>query len=195
MGMANRWLIWMCGLCGIAQPVLTLVMVFSATIISPWFRWDTNALSELGAGEVSLLFNSAMWFGGVLGFIFALGLRRYLVGNRHGNAGSFLIMVGSVCLALVGVFTITDLATHAIVALSYFLLVPIGLILIGFGDERNVTRKLSLVTGTAALVAILVLPVVIFFLPFKVGFAVPEMTHGLIIAIWMIFMGTKLLKH
>ena len=48
------------GLCGIVGSILTLVMVFAATIISPWFRWDTNALSEMGVGEVSLLFNSAM---------------------------------------------------------------------------------------------------------------------------------------
>jgi hypothetical membrane protein len=169
-------------------------MVVAATIISPWFRWDINAVSELGVGEVSLLFNSAMWLGGVLGFVFALGLRRYLVGNRHGDVGTFLIMVSSVCLFLVGVFTISFLAAHAIVALGYFLLAPIGSLLIGIGDGGKVTRRLSLATGIAALVSILVLPMIIFFLPFKVGFAVPEMIHGIIIAVWTIFMGIKLLR-
>jgi len=180
------------GVCGIVQPILTLFMVVAATVISPWFRWDTNAVSELGVGEVSLLFNSAMWLGGVFGFIFALGLRKYLIGNRHGNTGSFLIMVGGVCLFLVGVFTITFLAAHAIVALGYFILVPIGILLIGFGDGEKTTKTLSLATGTAALLAILVLPTIIFILHFKVGFAVPEITHGLIIAVWTIFMGIKL---
>lgn len=192
--MANRWLILLGGLCGIVQSVLTLTMVVAATIISPWFRWDINAVSELGVGEVSLLFNSAMWLGGVLGFVFALGLRRYLVGNRHGDVGTFLIMVSSVCLFLVGVFTISFLAAHAIVALGYFLLAPIGSLLIGIGDGGKVTRRLSLATGIAALVSILVLPMIIFFLPFKVGFAVPEMIHGIIIAVWTIFMGIKLLR-
>ena len=193
--MANRFMILLGGLCGIVQPVLTLAMVVAATMISPWFRWDTNAVSELGVGEVSLLFNSAMWLGGVLGFVFALGLRKYLVGNRHGNTGSFLIMLSSVCLFLVGVFTITFLAAHAVVAFGFFLLVPIGILMIGFGDGGKATKMLSLATGSAALLAILVLPLIILFLPFKVGFAVPEITQGLIIAVWTIFMGIKLLRH
>jgi hypothetical membrane protein len=66
--------------------------------------------------------------------------------------------------------------------------------LIGIGDGGKVTRRLSLATGIAALVSILVLPMIIFFLPFKVGFAVPEMIHGIIIAVWTIFMGIKLLR-
>jgi len=189
--MANRWLIRLGGLCGIVQPVLTLTMVVAAKIISPWFRWDTHAVSELGVGEVSLLFNSAMWLGGVLGFVFALGLRKYLVSNRHGNTGSFLMTLGSVCLFHVGVFTVTFLAAHAVVALGYFLLVPIGILLIGFDDGGKASKKLSLAIGIAALLAILVLPTIIF----KVGFAVPEITHGLIIAVWTIFMGAKLLRH
>ncbi len=192
--MVNRWLIRLGGLCGVMQPILTLTMVVAATIMSPWFRWDTNALSELGVGEVSLLFNGAMWLGGILGFVFAIGLLKCCVANKNGIAGSFWIMASSVCLFLVGVFTITSLEAHAIVALGYFFLAPIGAIMIGAGDVEKVTRKLSLATGIGALLAILVLPVLLFFLPFKVGFAVPEITHGLIIAIWMIFMGAKLLR-
>lgn len=192
---ANKRLIWLGGLCGVVQPVLTLVMVFAATVISPWFRWDTNALSELGVGEVSLLFDSSVLLGGLLGFFFALGLREYLVGDRLTKIGSVLIMLSSVCLALVGIFTITYHAAHAIVSLGFFILAPIGFILIGFGTKGNVIRKLSLATGIAALISILVLPIIILVLPFKVGFAVPEMTEALIIAVWMIFMGTKLLEH
>jgi hypothetical membrane protein len=50
----DRMLLRLGGLCGILGSVLSLVMVFAATVISPWFRWDTHALSELGVGEVSL---------------------------------------------------------------------------------------------------------------------------------------------
>jgi hypothetical membrane protein len=31
-------------------------------------------------------------------------------------------------------------------------------------------------------------------LPFKVGFAVPELIEGLVIAVWTVFMSTKLLR-
>jgi hypothetical membrane protein len=192
---ADKWLIWLGGLCGIVQPVLTLIMVLSATVISPWFRWDTNALSELGVGEVSLLFNSAALLGGVLIFFFALGLHEYLESKRLAKAGSVLIMLGSVCLALVSALTITYLTAHVIVSLGFFVLLPLGFILIGFSNEDNVTRRFSLVSGVAALIAILVLPIIIFVFQLKIGFAVPEITEVLIIAVWIIFMGAKLLKH
>ena len=45
----NQKLIRFGGFCGIVGSVLPIIMVFAATIISPWFRWDTNALSELAS--------------------------------------------------------------------------------------------------------------------------------------------------
>jgi hypothetical protein len=62
------------------------------------------------------------------------------------------------------IFTIAYHTAHAIVALGYFVLAPIGFMLIGFGSKENVIKKFSLVTGIAALIAILVLPVIIFVL-------------------------------
>ena len=190
----NHMLIRLGGLCGILGSVLALGMVFVATVISPWFRWDTNALSELGVGEVSLIFNSAVIIGGVLNFIFALGVRKYLSGRRVIRIGAALIMLSSVCLAFVGIFTIEYHFAHAIVSLGYFVLAPIGFILIGLGTERDTIRTPSIVTGIAALLAILMLPMMFLVMPFKVGFAVPEMIEALILAAWMVFIGVKLLR-
>ena len=189
----NQMIIRLGGLCGIVGSVLTIVMVYAATIISPWFRWATNALSELGVGEVSSIFNSAVMIGGVLNFLFAVGLREYLGGRRLAKVGVALIMLGSASLALVGVFTIAYPVLHSIVALGEFVLAPIGFILIGFSANDSAVKKLSIATGIAALIAILILPVVLLALPFTVGFAVPEMIEALIVATWIIFMGTKLL--
>jgi hypothetical membrane protein len=144
-------LLWLCGLCGITGSVLTLVMVLVATIISPWFRWDTNALSEMGVGEASLLFNSAMIIGGILDFIFALGIREYLGREGLVKYGTFLIMLDSVSLALVGVFTVSYPIFHGIVALGTFVLTPTGFILIGLNSKQSVTKKLSIISGIAAL--------------------------------------------
>ncbi len=182
------------GLCGLVGVVLTLALVLAATAYSPWFRWDTNALSELGVGEVSFLFNTAIIIGGALNFIFALGVREYLFGGRLILIGTTLIMFGSVSMLLVGIFTVAYPTAHAIVALGYFVLPPIGFILIGLGTRRPKIRMPSLVTGMAALMAILVLPIMFLVTPFKVGFAVPEMMEALIIAAWIVFMGVKLLR-
>jgi hypothetical membrane protein len=190
----NHMLIRLGGLCGILGSVLALGMVFAATVISPWFRWDTNALSEWGVGEVSLIFNSAVIVGGVLNFIFALGVRRYLSERRVARIGAALIMLSSVCLAFVGIFTIEYHFAHAIVSLGYFVSAPISFIMIGVGTERGTIRTPSIVTGIAALLAILILPIIFLVMPFKVGFAVPEIIEALILAAWIVFMAVKLLR-
>jgi len=187
--------LWWCGLCGIISSVLTLIMVFVATIISPWFRWDTNALSELGVGEASLIFNSAMIIGGTLNFLFALGIREYLGKIGLVKYGTILIILGSLSLALVGFFTVSYPILHGIVALGTFILPPTGFILIGFSSKPSTIRKLSIISGIAALIIILVLPFILLIIPFNVGFAVPEMIEGIIVAAWIIFMGIKLLKY
>ncbi len=187
--------IWLSGLCGIVGSILTLVMVFVATIISPWFRWDTNALSEMGIGEVSLIFNSAMIIGGFFNFLFALGIREKLGVEGLRKHGVALIMLGSVSLALVGVFTVSYPILHGIFALGTFILPPTGFILIGFSSKQSTMKKFSIITGIAALMTILILPLILLILPFNVGFAVPEIIEGLIVAAWIITMGIKLLKY
>ena len=183
------------GFCGILGSGLSLTLVLAATVLSPWFSWENNALSELGVGEVSLLFNGAMLIGGVLIFFFALGLREYLDGNRLVRVGVNLIITSSIFLALVGVFTVDMMLMHGIVSLGPLMLAPLGFVFIGFGTEEARIRKFSIGCGAAALVSILILPMIILFLPFKVGFAVPEIINTIITTVWIFTMGTKLIKH
>jgi hypothetical membrane protein len=182
------------GVCGILGSVLPLVMIVSATFLSSWFRWDTNALSEMGVREEAWLFNSAVVVGGVLNFLFAMGLRGYLSGERLTRAGVASIMLSSVFLALVGIFTLDYLVAHAIMAFGYFVLAPAGFLLVGLGTDKDGIRKLSIACGIAALLAILVLPIGISVLSLKVGFAVPELTEGLIISVWTTFISAKLIE-
>jgi hypothetical membrane protein len=149
----------------------------------------------MGVGEVSLIFNSAMIIGGILNLIFALGIREYLGREGLAKYGTFLIMIGSVSLALVGIFTISYQILHGVVALGTFVLPPTGFILIGFSSKQSTTKKFGIITGIAALITILILPVLLLILPFNIGFAFPEMIEGLIVASWIIFIGIKLLKH
>ena len=182
------------GIFGILGSILPLALTLSATFLSSWFRWDTNALSELGVGDQAVLFNSAVILGGLLNLPFAAGLYRYLGGERIARAGVLAILAGSVALLLVGVFTVDYLVLHAIVALGYFFLVPIGFLLIGFGSKDSLLRIVSLACGTVALVAILVLPIVVVALQLKVGFAVPELAEALAVLVWTMLLSAVLVK-
>ena len=181
------------GICGILGSILPLVMVLSATFLSSWFSWSRNALSEMGVGEQAALFNSAVLIGGALNFLFALGLRYNLDEGKLTQAGVVSIMVSSVSLALVGVFTIDYLSLHGIAAFGYFMLTPAGFLLIGLGTKEETIKKLSFSCGIAALFAILVLPVLILALSLGIGFAVPELIESLAISVWTLPMSARLL--
>jgi hypothetical membrane protein len=182
------------GYCGISGLVFLIILVLLATIISPWFRWDTNALSDLGVGEVSLFFNGTIIICGLLILLFAFGIRGYLPEERVVTVGVASIMVGSICLSLIGIFTITYPLLHQIVSLGYFLMPPLGYILISFGTKDSLTQKTSLVLGIAALTTIFIFPLVTVILRLKVGLAVPEIIHALLIGMWILNMAVKLIN-
>jgi hypothetical membrane protein len=190
----NKLFLRLAGVCGILGSVLPLFMVLLATFLSTWFSWNENALSELGIGEQAYLFNSAMLIGGALNFLFALGLYKYLGREKLIRAGVVSILLSSLSLALVGVFTINYHIPHGLAAFGYFVFAPAGFLLIGFGEEEDTIRKLSFACGFAALLAILVLPTAVFVLSLNVGFAVPELVEGLIISTWTIYMSIRLLR-
>ncbi len=190
---ANLKMLHLAGVCGILGSTLPLVMVLSATFLSSWFSWSTNALSEMGVGEQAALFNSAVLIGGALNFLYALGLRHNLGGGKLTQVGVVSIMVSSISLALVGIFTVDYLFFHGIVAFGYFMLTPVGFLLIGLGTKEEKIKKLSFSCGIAALFAILVLPVLILALSLGIGFAVPELVEGLVISVWTLLMSARLL--
>ena len=193
------------GFCGVFGSVLPIIMILTATFLAPCFSWSTDSLSQLGVGRESELFNSALMLRGALNFLFAIGLHHYFIYNKERlfNVGIASTMLGSIFLALIGVFTIDYNALHAIVADAYFVLAPLGLILIGFGIKGSIPsfckgrvtiKKLSIVSGIAALVAIWALPIIIFMLSLAIGFAVPEIIQMVTLAVWTLFMATKLIR-
>jgi hypothetical membrane protein len=181
------------GFCGILGSTAPLIMILLSTFLAKWFRWDSNALSDLGVSEQALLFNSAVLLGGLLDFCFAVGLSRSLSKSMLSKAGVLSIMASGVCLALVGVFTTDYLAMHAVVAIGYFFLAPVGFLLIGAG-VKSAIRKVSVTCGIGAFFAILVLPILAATLPFKIGFAIPELAESLVISAWTIFISTRLIR-
>jgi len=189
----SRVFLQLAGAFGILGSTLSLGLVLLATFLSTWFSWNVNALSELGVGDQAALFNSAVLLGGVLSLLFDFGLHKYLGREKVIRVGVVSLMLSSVSLALIGIFTIKYLVPHGIVALSFFVLAPVGFLLIGTGTRDGTIRKLSFACGVAALLAIVGLPLIALALPFKVGIAVPELAESLAISVWTIYMSATLL--
>ena len=91
------------GICGILIPVVVFTSILLALAGAPWFRWTNNALSELGVEGVSaFFFNNGLILGGILAFIFSIGLMRTL----KKKTGAYILAASSLALIGVGLFAV-----------------------------------------------------------------------------------------
>ncbi len=187
-------LIHLSGISGIIGSTLPLIMIFASTVLEKSFSWNKNALSDIGVSQLGWLFNSALIVGGLLNLLFAIGLRSYLSKTKWLKIGVSLLIVSSISLSLVGVFTENYNIIHALVALGYLLLTPLGLICIGRGEKSKQFGKVSLSLGIIALLAIFGLPIITFVANFQIGFAVPEFLESLVLSIWTFWVSLKLIR-
>ena len=178
------------GLCGIIGPISALFLIFLAVNQAQWFSWTNNSLSDLGVSEVSYLFNSAVIFAGILNFFFALGVKRIFGQDRFSKVGIIILLLGGASLGLVGVFTEESPVIHNLVAMGYFVLFPVALILLGFSLCRidGNYGVFTVLSGVLALGGIFGLS------SFYVGLAIPEIVEAIVLALWTISMGIKLFR-
>jgi hypothetical membrane protein len=176
------------GVCGLLSPVLTLTMILAAVARSPWFNWQTNALSDLGVSENAVWFNSALIIGAALNGVLALGLGAWLGRGRLARLALAVLLLSAAALALIGVFTEAYGAVHWYVAAAYFLLTPVALLLAGVAMWQQGLRALgalSICAGVAAFLTITMTP--------ADGLAVPEILTATITGCWTFTMGMTLL--
>ncbi len=178
---------------GIISSTLPLIMILAATMLEKSFSWNNNALSDIGVSQHAWLFNSALVIGGLFNLLFAIGLRNYLDKTIWLKTGAYLLIISSISLALVGVFTEDIKLIHALVALGYLLLAPLGLICIGNAEKSKQFGKVSLVLGITALLVILGIPIISFVANLQIGFAVPEFVESLVLSIWIFWVSLKLI--
>jgi len=188
-----KTLIRLAGISGIIGSTLPLIMILASTVLEKSFSWNKNALSDIGVSQTSWLFNSALIVGGLLNLLFAIGLRNYLGKTRWLKIGVSLLIISSISLSLVGVFTENYGIIHGLVALGYLLLTPLGLIFIGQGEKSKQFGKASLSLGSIALLAILGLPIITFVTNLLIGFAVPEFLESLVLSIWTFWISIRLI--
>jgi hypothetical membrane protein len=183
------------GISGIIASTLPLSMIFASTLLEKSFSWNKNALSDIGVSQTAWLFNSALIVGGLLNLLFGIGLRNCLDKTRCSKIGVSLFIISSISLALVGVFTENYNIIHALVALGYLLLAPVGIICIGQGESSKQFGKISLALGITALLVIFGLPVITFVADLQIGFAVPEFAESLALSIWAFWVSLMLLRY
>jgi hypothetical membrane protein len=185
----DSWFLRISGLCGAIAPIISFSLIFYAVSISPWFSWQTNALSDLGVypRASALPFNVALIAGGVLNVLLVLGMGRYLGREWPGLLGTLASLVGAVALGLIGVFPENDLGPHWTAAVTYFMVTPVGYALVGAELGRQGRRA----HGASAVVAAATAFLVMLYMPHD-GLAVPELIAALLLSSCSFSMGVKL---
>lgn len=178
-------------------PLISLSLIFAAISRSPWFSWTGNYLSDLGANQdVAGLFNTGLIAGGAVTMIFTIGLKGTLPGLTRGGVGVIALFLGESALCCVGIFPETVGRVHFESAGLFFILVIIGLVLVGSAlmqkpSERNLGLFIF-TTGLSLFPIFVALAVIKEFS--QVGGAIPEFLVSLGASVCFIILGIRLFK-
>lgn len=139
------------GLLAIIGPAYALISIAVAIMLSPWFSWRNNAISDLGVSDVAPIFNISLIVCGILCAIFFLSMILYLK-DWLGKVGMFLMLLASIALVGIGVFTEDYSPHHSYFSLAFFtLLLVASILLCGFFLVKRSTRYLG-VTALAVVI-------------------------------------------
>jgi hypothetical membrane protein len=179
------------GWCGLLAPVIMAFTTFAAIALSPWFSWQENGLSALGVSDTSVLFNAGLIGGGLLSILFAIGLTSgHTTRSRLTTSAGGALIIGSVNLALVGIFPDSAGRIHDVVSIVYFLATTLGYVLWGLAWLRaseKVHGVLSIAAGVAALLALLAVP------HHRLATAIPGLLSATIMSCWTVALAVKMI--
>jgi hypothetical membrane protein len=180
--MNQRNAVWLkiSGICGILTPIVACAFILPAIVLYPQFSWTANALSDLGvvSGATAILFNSGLVISGVLALLFASGLFIVFRENMLGRIGASIFLLGALALIAIGIFPENVKPMHYYVSVTFFVLLPISMFMIGAAFLSMARLKTGVFTFLLAMFAVIVW-VVQFSARFVSGVAIPETLSAL----------------
>jgi len=181
---------------GFSAPIVAIICILLSIATYPAFSWTNNAISDLGvvSGVTQWLFNGGLCVAGGLVLIFAIfGLHHYVNKTWAGRVGSGVFGVASIMLGLIGVFNESFAPVHLMVAVAFFILVPIALFILTINFYQ--TRQYTIARFTVTIAIITALPWILqLTLPYVSNVAIPETISSLSISAWTIGISTKIHK-
>lgn len=181
-----RWLM----IFGIIGPIVAIGFVIIDILVSPWYSWSRNALSDLGVHPYSFLFNGGLLFEAATNVLFVIGLKKLRLAS---TPVSVMLIVSGLALGLVGIFNEHHEPFHLIFALIYFILFPIGIIIFSL---TKMTSGKGYIRPVGVLLAIIGLAFIIVgiledfnTISTGLGLGFYEFVEAVMIGIWPIYTG------
>ncbi|MDG7000816.1 MAG: DUF998 domain-containing protein [Nitrososphaerota archaeon] len=140
----------------IAAVVVAYVLIATAVLMSPWFNWYNNALSDLGnsaaqrniVSGADWVFNTGLIMAGALTTVFGVQLSRESEFSWKYLIWTIPLTIASVDLSLIGVFNESFGSIHLIVSVIFFFFSALTLFLYSYLSFPMGTPR----TGAIALV-------------------------------------------
>jgi hypothetical membrane protein len=161
---------------GLLGPLTALLFIGISILLSPWFSWGNNALSDLGnsvSSDVAPLFNFGLLLSGFFTILYALTSFR-----KHAKYTSYFMVLTGLVLQLVATFNEVYKPLHFQVSVLFFLtlcFVSVSYII----EKRSVLAVAALVIGFASWI-LYGLDI------YSAGIAVPETVSSMATSIWVV---------
>ncbi len=166
---------------GILGPLLVYLSILASLVLSPWFSWEINALSDLGnpiISDVAWIFNLGLLFAG-----FFLMIYTTTVFKKHAKYSSFCLLASTFLVQLLASINETYGSLHYVVAVPHFVMLSVTSIVYTI-EKRSI---FALVTFIIVMFSWLIYAVNIF----KIGIAFPEIVSKLVL-LWIIYSAIKI---
>lgn len=166
---------------GVFGPLTVYVSIAVSLALSPWFSWETNALSDLGHAVTSSaapVFNIGMLLAGFLLMIYSLTVFR-----NHAKYSSYCLLVATFFVQLLAVFNEAYGSLHFAVAVPHF--VMLSATSLAYTVEKR--SAFALATFLIVMFVWLLYALNIF----NIGVAVPETVSKLVL-LWIMYSAIKI---
>ncbi|MCW4034999.1 MAG: DUF998 domain-containing protein [Candidatus Bathyarchaeota archaeon] len=166
---------------GFFGPLVLYVSIAASAVLSPWFSWETNMLSDLGnttTSDVAALFNGGMLLSGFLLMIYA-----FTAFKAHAKYSSYCLLASTFFVQLIAVFNESYGQLHFFAAVPHFLFLSLTS-LVYTVEKRS---RLALATFSVAMLSWLIYALGIF----NIGIAVPETISKIVVA-WIMYSAIRI---
>lgn len=191
------------GICGILAPIIGLGCIVIAILLSPWFSWTENYLSDLGGspgdrpiysahGLSSVLFNFGLILAGCLGLYFGIGIKKSgMFDSTLGSIGLMFYLLDACVLIGIGIFPETTGAPHTFFSVVFFILVGFCLFFLGLAQLKSFEKKFGWFIMALLIFGLVSIP--LFLTPKPLGSnAIAEMIPIISVSLFSIVLGCRI---
>jgi len=169
-------------LIGVVAPLVAFFFIALSIVLSPWFSWGSNALSDLGhsiKSGAAPLFNFGLLLCGFLIILYSFTSFR-----RHARYTSCVLVIAGLMLQLVAAFDEVYGFLHFLVSVLFF--AALGFASLSYAvEKRSVLALVALVVGAVSWI-MYGLEI------YSAGIAVPEAVSSMAAVTWVILSALKI---